>query len=53
MKENICVFCWYARMRDDICGIYCVGSAMKNKDGTCDKFKEYKSEGDCDRANGK
>lgn len=40
-KKNICVFCDYARMRDDICGIYCVGECMKKEDGTCDSFKAY------------
>jgi len=43
MKEDICVYCYYARMREDICGIYCVGGCMKESDGTCKKFKEYKT----------
>lgn len=42
-EKDICVFCDYARMRDDICGIYCVGQCMKKPDGTCDYFKPYQS----------
>ena len=38
---NPCVFCDYAKMRDDICGIYCVGEYWKNSDGTCDHYKPY------------
>lgn len=40
-KYDICVFCHYARMRNDICGIYCVGSYWKKQDGTCDHFEDY------------
>ena len=40
-KSDICVFCHYARMRKDICGIYCVGAYWKNPDGTCDHFEDY------------
>lgn len=36
-----CVACHFARMRTDICGIYCTGGFVK-PDGTCDKFKPYK-----------
>lgn len=39
-KQNICVFCHYARMKKDICGIYCVGEFWKNPDGTCDHFED-------------
>lgn len=42
-KSNRCVLCEYARMRRDICGIYCAGEFFKKPDGTCDHFKEYKS----------
>ena len=35
-----CVHCDYARMRTDICGIYCTGGFVK-LDGTCDRFKPY------------
>ena len=41
-KYEICVFCHYARMRKDICGVYCVGSYWKKQDGTCDHFDYYK-----------
>ena len=34
-----CLLCDYAGMRDDICGVYCVGEYWKNSDGTCDHFK--------------
>lgn len=40
--NNPCVSCHYARMRRDICGIYCVGSFLKNADGTCDHFLDYR-----------
>ena len=33
-----CVHCYYARMRTDICGIYCTGVFVKT-DGTCEKFR--------------
>ncbi len=39
--DNPCVFCHYARMRRDICGIYCVGSFLKNADGTCNHFLDH------------
>lgn len=39
---NICVSCHYARMRKDICGIYCVGSFFKKSDGSCDRYINYK-----------
>lgn len=41
-KYNICIFCHYARMRKDICGIYCAGEFGKKPDGTCDYFRDYK-----------
>lgn len=41
-KYDICVLCEHARMRTDICGIYCVGSYFKREDGSCDYFKEHK-----------
>lgn len=44
-KPNHCILCEYARMRRDICGIYCVGKFFKKPDGTCDHFKEYKGRG--------
>ena len=40
-KSDICVFCHYARMKKDICGIYCAGSFWKKPDGTCDHFEDY------------
>ena len=41
-KSDICVFCHYARMKKDICGIYCAGAFWKKPDGTCDHFEDYK-----------
>jgi hypothetical protein len=41
-KPNPCVLCDYARMRRDICGIYCTGGFQK-PDGACDHFQEYRS----------
>ena len=41
-KSNICVLCCYARMRKDICGVYCVGEFWKKPDGSCDHFLDYK-----------
>ena len=41
-SSNICVLCENARMRDDVCGIYCVGEYWKNDDGACGHFKEHK-----------
>ena len=40
MKQKLCVFCHYARMKRDICGIYCTGG-FENPDGTCNFFKDY------------
>lgn len=45
-KERICAWCYYARMRTDICGIYCTGG-FENQNGTCAHYKswqEYKNE---------
>ena len=41
-KSDICVFCHHARMKKDICGIYCAGAFWKKQDGTCDHFEDYK-----------
>lgn len=38
---KLCIDCYYARMRTDICGIYCTGGFVE-KDGTCKKFKPYR-----------
>lgn len=40
--NDICVSCHYARMRRDICGIYCVGKCLKNEDGACDHYLHYR-----------
>lgn len=37
MGEKICPWCWYARMKTDICGIYCTGGFV-NPEGNCDHF---------------
>lgn len=39
-KPNPCVFCYYARMRTDICEIYCTGGFQK-EDGRCEHFEDY------------
>lgn len=39
-EEKRCVFCFYARMRTDICGIYCTGGFRKPS-GECEHFKPY------------
>lgn len=41
---ELCVFCYYARMRTDICGIYCTKGFVV--DGKCERFREYKSSED-------
>ena len=38
-QEKLCVNCWYARMRTDICGIYCTTGFVK--DGKCERFEDY------------
>ena len=38
--EKICAWCWYARDRKDICGVYCT-KGFENPDGTCDHFLDY------------
>ena len=43
VSSKMCVSCYYARMRTDICGIYCTGGFVK-ADGTCDKFKYYSTQ---------
>lgn len=41
--NNTCAMCEYARMREDICGIYCVGEFWKREDGSCEHFLEHGS----------
>lgn len=36
---KLCVSCYYARMRTDICGIYCTTGFVK--DGQCKMFLDY------------
>ena len=38
--EALCVSCYYARMRTDICGIYCTKGFVEN--GRCERFKPYR-----------
>lgn len=38
---ELCVFCYYARMRTDICGIYCTKGFVV--DGKCERFREYQT----------
>lgn len=40
-QANPCVSCYYARMKKDVCGIYCTGG-FATKDGKCDRWKFYK-----------
>ena len=37
-KPNPCIMCYYARMRRDICGIYCTGGFL---------VKDYSLDLDC------
>lgn len=37
-KYEGCPFCYFARMKKDICGIYCAGEFFKETDGTCKHF---------------
>lgn len=37
---NPCVTCHYARMRRDICGIYCTGGFAH--DGKCEHYKNWR-----------
>ena len=39
-EKRLCVWCEYARDREDIAGVYCTGGFC-NPDGTCGHFKEY------------
>jgi len=41
-EKKICAWCWYARMKRDICGIYCTGG-FENPDGSCDHFLDSKT----------
>lgn len=41
-EKKICAWCWHARMKRDICGIYCTGG-FENPDGTCDHFLDSKN----------
>ena len=41
--NELCVFCHYARMRDDICGIYCTGGFVES-DGKCRHYKDCEEE---------
>lgn len=39
-EKKLCAWCYHARMRTDICGIYCTGG-FENPDGTCERFKSW------------
>lgn len=41
--KPVCPWCWYARDREDICGVYCVAD-YENKDGNCTHFLDYEKE---------
>lgn len=38
LKRSKCSLCYFARMKRDICGIYCVGEFFEEPDGTCKHF---------------
>ena len=48
---NPCVSCHYARMRKDICGIYCAGEFWKKENGTCDHWRHWKKKVEKKEAN--
>lgn len=37
-----CVWCWYARDRKDVAGVYCT-KGFENPDGTCTRFLDYET----------
>lgn len=41
--DKPCVWCWYARDRKDIAGVYCTGG-VENRNGQCDKYTDYRAE---------
>lgn len=43
-KTNLCVLCHHARMKKDICGIYCAGEFWKNPDGSCGHFLDHEDQ---------
>ena len=51
-QESVCAWCYYARMRRDICGTYCTGG-FENSDGTCDHFVDWKALNRAKRTHGK
>lgn len=40
-RVNPCLSCYYARMRTDVCGIYCAGHFWKEEDGTCKHYEKW------------
>lgn len=42
-RKAVCPWCWFARDREDICGVYCTGG-FTNEDGTCEHFLDYEEE---------
>ena len=41
--NELCVSCHYARMRDDVCGIYCTGGFVESN-GKCRHYKDCEEE---------
>lgn len=39
-KKKPCVWCFFARDRTDVAGVYCT-EGFSNADGTCKYFKDY------------
>ena len=42
VTPKLCLRCYYARMRRDICGVYCTGAWMC-KDGKCEHFRDWRN----------
>lgn len=38
-ESALCVSCWFARMRTDVCGVYCTSGFVKN--GECQYYESY------------
>lgn len=39
-ERKPCVWCWFARDREDVAGVYCT-KGFENPDGTCTRFISY------------
>lgn len=50
-STKLCVSCYYARPRKDICGVYCTTGFAK--DGKCEKYRNYREEKKLRRKHGR